>query len=70
MGLITYLKKRGLTLDVLDYQYTLGGEEPIDVDALDYQLKPNGLTISKVYDKWLSEQPATVQAQLPKHWTK
>ena len=60
MSLKTFLKRRGLTLDVLDFQHKLNDDSD----------KRNSQTISKVYAKWLDNQPDVVTENLPKHWTK
>lgn len=52
-NLRTFLKKRGLTVEVLD---------------LKKNSERNSLMISRVYNKWLSEQPKEVTENLPKHW--
>ena len=62
MSLKTFLKRRGLTLDVLDYQQ--------QINKRDESESRNSQIISKVYDKWLDNQPKEVTENLPKHWTK
>jgi hypothetical protein len=73
MSLQTYLRKRGLTLDVLDYQNYLANNPFKKAKRNKAKIddsEPNPLAISKVYDKWLSNQPKEVTNNLPKHWTK
>ena len=72
MSLTTYLKKRGLTLDVLDYQNYLverTNRKRNDDSEKETPKLVDPLAISKVYDKWLSEQSEVVQNNLPKHWS-